>query len=46
LFKGIDPNINREEFAGIDRVKHNALHDAKVIKDYYEALIKSELKKR
>ena len=30
--KGVDPDINREEFAGIEGKKHNALHDAKVIK--------------
>lgn len=36
--KGIDPDINREEFAGIDGKKHNALHDAKVIKACYEKL--------
>ena len=29
--KGIDPDINREEFAGFNGKKHNALHDAKVI---------------
>jgi hypothetical protein len=45
LFKvqGIDPDINREEFAGIanhpDKQKHNALWDAKVIKACYERLI-------
>ncbi len=37
--KGIDPDINREEFAGIEGNKHNALHDAKVIKACYERLI-------
>ncbi|WP_079709789.1 3'-5' exoribonuclease domain-containing protein [Paraliobacillus ryukyuensis] len=37
--KGVDPDINREEFAGIDGDKHNALHDAKVIKTCYEKLI-------
>lgn len=36
--KGIDPDINREEFSGIDGAKHNALHDAKVIKACYEKL--------
>jgi hypothetical protein len=36
--KGIDPDINREQFAGIDGIKHNALHDAKVIKACYEKL--------
>jgi 3' exoribonuclease, RNase T-like len=38
--KGIDPDINRESFAGIDGKKHNALHDAKVIKTCYEKLMK------
>ncbi|MDK2932399.1 MAG: hypothetical protein PWP27_209 [Clostridiales bacterium] len=38
--KGIDPDINREEFAGIEGKKHNALHDAKVIKACYEKLMK------
>lgn len=28
----IDPDVNREEFAGMDGAKHNALHDAKVIR--------------
>lgn len=39
--KGIDPDINREEFSGLtaesDR-KHNALYDAQVIKACYEKL--------
>ena len=35
--KGIDPDINREEYAGMSGgQKHNALHDAKVIKACYE----------
>ncbi|MCY9007179.1 3'-5' exoribonuclease domain-containing protein [Peribacillus frigoritolerans] len=38
--KGIDPDISREEFAGIDGAKHNALHDAKVIKACYEKMMK------
>lgn len=38
--KGIDPDVNREEYAGIDGAKHNALHDAKVIKACYEKAIK------
>lgn len=38
--KGIDPDINREEFSGIDGDKHNALHDAEVIKACYKKLIK------
>jgi hypothetical protein len=41
--KGIDPDVNREEFAGlevgVDR-KHNALWDAQVIKTCYEKLMK------
>lgn len=38
--KGIDPDINREEFAGLtgDQNKHNALHDAKVIQMCYNKL--------
>jgi 3'-5' exoribonuclease-like protein len=36
--KGIDPDSNREAFAGIDGAKHNALHDALVIKACYEKL--------
>jgi len=36
--KGIDPDVNREEFAGIEGKKHNALHDARVIKACYEKL--------
>jgi len=38
--KGIDPDINREEFSGITGIKHNALHDAKVIKACYEKLLR------
>ncbi|WP_206099172.1 3'-5' exoribonuclease domain-containing protein [Paenibacillus xylanexedens] len=40
LFKirGIDPDINREEFAGTQGDKHNALHDATVIKACYDKL--------
>lgn len=41
--KNIDPDINREEFCGLsnheDKIKHNALWDAKVIKACYEKLI-------
>jgi hypothetical protein len=40
--RGIDPDISREEFAGIepgpDEAKHNALWDAKVIKACVERL--------
>jgi hypothetical protein len=40
LFKAqdIDPDINRELFAGVDGDKHNALHDARVIKACYDKL--------
>jgi len=40
--KGVDPDINREEFAGLDlgdNQKHNALWDAKVIKACYNKLM-------
>jgi len=39
--KGIDPDINREEFIGINNTKnkHNALFDAVVIKKCYEKLM-------
>jgi hypothetical protein len=39
--KGIDPDINREEFAEIYSLvdKHNALYDAKIIKLCYEKLM-------
>lgn len=37
--KGVDPDVNREEFAGIEGTKHNALHDALVIKACYEKLM-------
>ena len=37
--KGVDPDINREAFAGIEGTKHTALHDAEVIKVCYEKLI-------
>ncbi len=39
--KDVDPDINRENFAGMagaDQSKHNALWDAKVIKGCYEKL--------
>jgi len=40
--KGVDPDINREEFAEMEEEsqKHNALWDAKIIKACYERLIK------
>lgn len=34
--KGVDPDISREEYSGITSRKHNALHDAKIIKACYE----------
>lgn len=37
--RGIDPDVNREEFSGIQGSKHNALHDAIVIKACYEKLM-------
>lgn len=44
--KGIDPDISREDFAGAVswnvEHKHNALHDAKVIKACYEKLISTQ----
>lgn len=40
--KGIDPDINREEFAGLTGGnKHNALWDAKVIRDCYDKAVNS-----
>jgi hypothetical protein len=41
--KGIDPDINRESFVGLDskQSKHNALHDAQVIKNCYEKAMQS-----
>jgi oligoribonuclease (3'-5' exoribonuclease) len=42
--KGIDPDINREEYAGMeagDKDKHNALWDALVIKECYNRCMKS-----
>lgn len=37
--KGVDPDISREEYVGTTGAKHNALHDALVIKACYEKLI-------
>jgi hypothetical protein len=37
--KGVDPDVNREAFAGIEGSKHNALHDARVIKACYDKLM-------
>lgn len=32
MVKGVDPDVNREAFAGMEGDKHNALHDARVIR--------------
>ena len=40
--KGIDPDTNREKFAGVEGLKHNALWDAHIIKACYEKLVKEE----
>jgi hypothetical protein len=40
--KGVDPDINREAFVGLGgytTAKHNALHDARVIKACYDKLM-------
>ena len=38
--KGVDPDISREQFSGIDNLaKHNAIDDARVIKACYERLM-------
>jgi hypothetical protein len=43
LVNGIDPDISREEFSGIDNLaKHNALDDARVIKACFERVRSSE----
>ena len=46
LYHGIDPDISREEFAGMTdgSQKHNALWDAKVIKACFEKLESKENK--
>lgn len=42
--KGVDPDISREEFVGLNRYigdkKHNALYDAMIIRDCYEKLMR------
>ena len=40
-YKGIDPDISREEFSGYDKKdnKHNALFDSEVIKACFEKLV-------
>lgn len=47
MFKlhGVDPDINREEFSGTEGIKHNAIHDAIVIRDCYHKLHKMGLSK-
>ena len=40
--KGIDPDIDRIEYAGIKEIKHNALADALLIKACYEKLISKD----
>jgi DNA polymerase III epsilon subunit-like protein len=41
--KGVDPDVNRQQFAGIDgsrpSIVHNAIHDARVIKACYDKLM-------
>lgn len=41
--KGVDPDISREEFAGKEQFnfsrKHNAMHDARVVKACYDKLM-------
>lgn len=37
--KGVDPDISREEFTRSAGMKHNALHDARIIKLCYEKLM-------
>jgi len=39
--RGIDPDINREDFAGSKKhgIKHNALYDAQIIHDCYEKIM-------
>lgn len=41
MFKifGVDPDVNREAYSGVAGKKHNALHDAQVIKACYERLV-------
>lgn len=36
--KGIDPDISRREFSGLNKTKHNAMDDALMIKACYERL--------
>lgn len=41
--KGVDPDVNREQYANIpdNSLKHNSLHDARVIKACYHKAITS-----
>lgn len=42
--KGVDPDVNREEYSGITTGhKHNALHDAKVIRACYNRLMTADV---
>lgn len=41
--KGGDPNIGREQFAGMEGCKHSAIHDARVIKACYDRLMKEQV---
>lgn len=38
LIKGIDPDISRKEYSGLDLENHNALNDAKMIKACYDRI--------
>lgn len=38
--KGVNPDVCREEFAGLTGTKHNALHDARVIKACFGRLFR------
>ena len=42
--KGVDPDVSREEFSGMDGTKHNALHDARVIRACYEKLMGNDVR--
>lgn len=39
LMLGHDPDVNREQFAGIEGAKHNALHDALTIRACVQRLV-------
>lgn len=36
---GVDPDVNREAYAGMDGTKHHALHDARVIQACYQRVM-------